>query len=197
MTLGEKLLNLRKARGWSQEELADQIGVTRQAVSRWESDAAKPDADRIIALCRIYGISADYLLLEGAAGETGQPTTRGGLSARQLLGILLILTGILTWIALGVLSVVFPCSYFTAKVTFTGLMGFLIVKKMGWLALMATAALIVGVMLLAGRKRMDASREKLLGLARKTLGKNYVPILIAAMAFFLFAVLVLLPWWLG
>ena len=62
MTMGEKILALRKARGWSQEELADQIGVTRQAVSRWESDSAKPDADRIIDLCDLFGVSADYLL---------------------------------------------------------------------------------------------------------------------------------------
>lgn len=60
MTMGEKILALRKARGWSQEELADQIGVTRQAVSRWESDSAKPDADRIIDLCDLFGVSADY-----------------------------------------------------------------------------------------------------------------------------------------
>ena len=43
MTLGEKILALRKARGWSQEDLAGRIGVTRQALSRWESDAAVPD----------------------------------------------------------------------------------------------------------------------------------------------------------
>ena len=49
MTMGEKILNMRKARGWSQEELAERIGVTRQAVSRWESGAAKPDADKLIA----------------------------------------------------------------------------------------------------------------------------------------------------
>lgn len=62
MTIGEKILNLRKARGWSQEELAERIGVTRQAVSRWESDSAKPDADKIVALCDLFGVSADYLL---------------------------------------------------------------------------------------------------------------------------------------
>ena len=62
MTLGEKILNLRKARGWSQEELADRTGVSRQAVSRWESGSAKPDADKIVVICDLFGISADYLL---------------------------------------------------------------------------------------------------------------------------------------
>ena len=69
MTMGEKILNLRKARGWSQEELAEQIGVTRQAVSRWESGAAKPDADKIIAVCDLFGVSADYLLRDQYSGE--------------------------------------------------------------------------------------------------------------------------------
>ena len=41
MTMGEKILNMRKARGWSQEELAERIGVTRQAVSRWESGVSQ------------------------------------------------------------------------------------------------------------------------------------------------------------
>lgn len=69
MTMGEKILNLRKARGWSQEELAERVGVTRQAVSRWESDSAKPDADKIIALCDLFGVSADYLLRGEASGK--------------------------------------------------------------------------------------------------------------------------------
>lgn len=72
MTIGEKILSLRKARGWSQEELADKIGVSRQAVSRWEADSAKPDADKIILICDLFGVSADYLLRENYAGEMGQ-----------------------------------------------------------------------------------------------------------------------------
>ena len=69
MTMGEKILNMRKARGWNQEELAERIGVTRQAVSRWESGAAKPDADKIIAICDLFGVSADYLLRDRYSGE--------------------------------------------------------------------------------------------------------------------------------
>ena len=67
MSMGEKIRNLRKARGWSQEELAEQIAVTRQAISRWESDSAKPDADNIVALCTLFGVSADYLLCTESA----------------------------------------------------------------------------------------------------------------------------------
>ena len=74
MTLGEKILNMRKARGWSQEELADRAGVSRQAVSRWESGSAKPDADKIIAICDLFGVSADYLLRDNyEGGKTAGP----------------------------------------------------------------------------------------------------------------------------
>ena len=78
MTMGEKILALRKARGWSQEELAERIGVTRQAVSRWESGAAKPDADKTIAVCDLFGVSADYLLRDQYSGESSpeQPEQR-------------------------------------------------------------------------------------------------------------------------
>ena len=72
MTMGEKLLKLRKARGWSQEEMAERVGVTRQAISRWESDAAKPDADNIITVCDLFGVSSDYLLRDGmGSGDSG------------------------------------------------------------------------------------------------------------------------------
>ena len=64
MTFGEKLQALRKARGWSQEELATQINVSRQALSKWESGASVPDTENVVALSRLFGVSTDYLLLE-------------------------------------------------------------------------------------------------------------------------------------
>ena len=63
MTFGEKLQALRKARGWSQEELAQQINVSRQALSKWESGASVPDTENVVALSRLFGVSTDYLLL--------------------------------------------------------------------------------------------------------------------------------------
>lgn len=64
MQFGEKLQMLRKARGWSQEELAQQINVSRQALSKWESGAAVADTENVIALSRLFGVTTDYLLLE-------------------------------------------------------------------------------------------------------------------------------------
>ncbi len=62
MSLGNKLLNLRKEKGLSQEEVAEKLNVSRQTVSKWETDQSTPDFDKILPLCELYGISSDELL---------------------------------------------------------------------------------------------------------------------------------------
>ena len=62
MTLGARLQELRLRHGMSQDALADKLGVSRQAVSKWERDEATPDLDKIIKLSELYGISLDALL---------------------------------------------------------------------------------------------------------------------------------------
>lgn len=62
MILGEKIIQLRKKAGWSQEELAQQLNVSRQSVSKWESSQSVPDIARILELSRLFGVTTDYLL---------------------------------------------------------------------------------------------------------------------------------------
>ena len=62
MLLSEKIMSLRKRNGWSQEELAQQLGVSRQSVSKWESMASIPDIQKIMAMSELFGVSTDYLL---------------------------------------------------------------------------------------------------------------------------------------
>lgn len=64
MKLSEKIQVLRKNNGWSQEELAEKLFVSRQSVSKWESSAASPDLERIVELAKVFGVSTDYLLRE-------------------------------------------------------------------------------------------------------------------------------------
>ncbi len=64
MILADKIMNERKRNGWSQEELADKLGVSRQSVSKWESAQSVPDLNRIIKLAEIFGVTTDYLLKE-------------------------------------------------------------------------------------------------------------------------------------
>lgn len=62
MTIADRILELRKIKGISQEELADKIGVSRQAVSKWESEQSIPDLDKIIILSEFFEVSTDFLL---------------------------------------------------------------------------------------------------------------------------------------
>lgn len=62
MTVGEKLLELRKKKGLSQEEVANILNVSRQTISKWETDSSTPDFDKIVPICELYKISANELL---------------------------------------------------------------------------------------------------------------------------------------
>ncbi len=72
MSLGNKLAEARKRQNLTQEQLAERLGVTRQAVSRWESDAAYPETDKIVRMAQILEVSCDYLLQDGV-DEKGKP----------------------------------------------------------------------------------------------------------------------------
>lgn len=71
MILAEKIMQLRKEQGWSQEELAVRLGVSRQSVSKWESMASMPDLDKILKMSELFGVSTDYLLKDEAPQEIG------------------------------------------------------------------------------------------------------------------------------
>lgn len=62
MSMGERIFQLRKAAGLSQEQLAECLAVSRQAVSKWETDQSVPETEKLAALCRVFGVSADQLL---------------------------------------------------------------------------------------------------------------------------------------
>lgn len=69
MILADKIISLRKKSGWSQEELAQQLGVTRQSVSKWEGAQSVPDMDKILQMSRLFGVSTDYLLKDEIEAE--------------------------------------------------------------------------------------------------------------------------------
>lgn len=71
MRLGEKLSKLRKEYNYTQEQLADILGVSRQSISKWESDIAYPETEKLIELGKIFECSMDYLLKDEVAEKTG------------------------------------------------------------------------------------------------------------------------------
>ena len=74
MILADKIIENRKKNGWSQEELADKLGVSRQAVSKWESAQAIPDMKKILQLAEVFNVTTDYLLKD-EIGEAERPET--------------------------------------------------------------------------------------------------------------------------
>lgn len=74
MILAEKIMSLRKKNGWSQEELAEQLNVSRQSVSKWESGSSIPDLEKIIKMSQIFSVSTDYLLKDNDNDEEPEVT---------------------------------------------------------------------------------------------------------------------------
>ena len=74
MIFADKLIALRKKAGWSQEELAQQLNVSRQSVSKWEGAQSVPDLDKIVQLSRIFGVSTDYLLKDELEEQEPAPS---------------------------------------------------------------------------------------------------------------------------
>ena len=93
MIMADKIIDLRKKNGWSQEELAEKLEVSRQAVSKWESAQSVPDMNRVLLLSKVFGVSTDYLLKdelgEEAVGteplpeEAGEPLRRVTMAEAQ------------------------------------------------------------------------------------------------------------------
>ena len=67
MTFSDKLIALRRKAGWSQEELAERLNVSRQSVSKWESAQSMPDIDKIVQLSSLFSVTTDYLLKDEQA----------------------------------------------------------------------------------------------------------------------------------
>ena len=162
MTMGEKILNMRKARGWNQEELAERVGVTRQAVSRWEAGSAKPDADKIIAICDLFGVSADYLLRdqysgEGRAAQVEKPPVNvltakaRTLTIRQWSAVGMSLVGGLVLLVLKLVYAVMGIDYYVQTSNnnvYTGFQGFLSSNELFIIWYLALLAFLGGLIYL-------------------------------------------------
>lgn len=84
MTFGGKLAKLRREKNYTQEQFADILGVSRQSVSKWESDLAYPETDKLVKICELFNCSSDYLLLNDKDGITLQkPQFEDGEQSEQ------------------------------------------------------------------------------------------------------------------
>lgn len=116
MALSEKLYTLRKKSGLSQEQLAEQLSVSRQAISKWESGQSVPESDKLITISNYFKVSLDYLLKEESAQQIPAevPDADGSMQTndrtRWLLGIVICVGGILCMIIWGLLSILNPAA---------------------------------------------------------------------------------------
>lgn len=76
MKFSDKIIGLRKSNGMSQEDLAEKLDVSRQAISRWESGTAMPDANNILQLSKLFGVTTDYLLNDDYRSDDDLPRVK-------------------------------------------------------------------------------------------------------------------------
>ena len=85
MTIGQRIAQKRKEQGLSQEALGDQLGISRQAIYKWEADSALPEIDKLIALSRLFGVSVGWLLgVEDLPASSREAAADGELTEAQL-----------------------------------------------------------------------------------------------------------------
>ena len=182
MTFGEKCQKLRKARGLTQEELAQQLGVSRQALSKWESDAVLPDTANVVKLCDLFGVATDYLLRDGPqeTAQTAVPESapspesaphRPGLAGMILGSVTAVLSalGLLAlgiWGSLGDYEIFYPVEIppgtddteIACTAAKRGFAAFLEVRNLEWLFWLLAALALTGIVwaLLSWRKRRRA-----------------------------------------
>lgn len=85
MKLSDKIIKLRKESGWSQEDLAEKMNVSRQAISRWENGTALPDANNILQLSKLFNITADYLLNDDYESDNDIPAVKTATEETEAL----------------------------------------------------------------------------------------------------------------
>lgn len=159
MILADKIIDLRKKNGWSQEELAEKLNVTRQSISKWEGAQSAPDLNKILAMSQLFGVSTDYLLkdeqgeVEYIATEEQTPVRK--VSMEEANAYLSVTKRVSKWIALGVaLCIASPiCLILLAGQADAGRVSEGFAVAIGMLVLLVMVAAAVALFISCGMKR--------------------------------------------
>ena len=147
MSLGEKLQKLRKARNLSQEELAAELSVTRQTVSKWELDQSTPELSLLAQLSDIFGVTTDYLIkgtADGGGERINEERPVKKPSARLALYIILLCLGAPGTAIICILSGLHPWEVYADGGIYTGLQGYLMGSHMTFIFALCVLSAIVG-----------------------------------------------------
>ena len=85
MKLPDKIIQHRKANGWSQEDFAEKMDVSRQAISRWENGTALPDAQNILQISKLFHVTTDYLLNDDYESDSDLPAIKTATEETEAL----------------------------------------------------------------------------------------------------------------
>lgn len=159
MILADKIIDLRKKNGWSQEELAEKLNVTRQSISKWEGAQSTPDLNKILAMSQLFGVSTDYLLKD-EQGEveyiaTEEQSAVHKVSMEEANAYLAVTKRVSKWIALGVaLCIASPiCLILLAGQADSGRISEGFAVAIGMLVLLVMVAAAVALFISCGMKR--------------------------------------------
>lgn len=159
MILADKIIELRKKNGWSQEELAEKLNVTRQSISKWEGAQSTPDLNKILAMSQLFGVSTDYLLKD-EQGEveyiaTEEQSAVRKVSMEEANAYLAVTKRVSKWIALGVaLCIASPiCLIMLAGMADSGRISEGFAVAIGMLVLLVMVAAAVALFISCGMKR--------------------------------------------
>lgn len=106
--LSEKLYQLRKKSGLSQEQLAEQLNVSRQAISKWESGSAFPESEKLIIISNYFGVSVDYLLKDDVEDDAKTENSEVGKNPKMLAGMIICIAGMVSMVLWGLFSILRP-----------------------------------------------------------------------------------------
>lgn len=148
MALSEKLYSLRKKSGLSQEQLAEQLSVSRQAISKWEAGQSIPESEKLIAISNYFNVSLDYLMKETeedhtATKEPAEKSMQAGDRTKWLLGIIVCIGGIVCLIMWGLLSIFNPVA--SNQISESSMIS---IDGNGIFLILCVAAIVVGAVLL-------------------------------------------------
>lgn len=135
-TFHERLISLRKEKNISQIELAESINVSRQTLSKWENGCIMPDAANLVALAKYFGVSVDFLL--GLCDRNTLPK----FSFKFWIYLVLLITSLLGFFILLLLSSYHPCEVWMDDMVYTGLSGYVLSHNLEWLILLLSVSTI-------------------------------------------------------
>lgn len=155
MTIGEKIKTLRKSNKKSQEDLASDLGVSRQTINKWETNKARPNTENVKLLCSIFGLSADYFLeseISVAESEVAASTSLPRKGTKRMVLVICSLIDGLMFLVGALFSVIFGSVVFSPntgdKVVGTDnieMAGFIVILILTVLFLVAEVLLLMNI----------------------------------------------------